>query len=76
MKCVDCKMTLMGSMPGSFYANGRCCKCNKIYETKIALKEEADKLIEEADKLIEEINKKETAEKEEKMGCFDMIDFD
>ena len=76
MQCIDCKVNVMGSVPSSYFVTGRCHKCNKIYETIMALKEEAEKLIEETDKLIEQVEKQEAAEQEEEMGRFGMMDFD
>lgn len=75
MQCVDCRVNVMGSVPSSFFATGRCLECNKKYEMKMEAIEEKKKRKEEIEKEIEEKRKEEEGPEKE-MGRFDMMDFD
>ncbi len=76
MICVDCRTNVIGSIPGHLYISGRCKKCHKLYEIRISLKEEVEKIEKEVKEKEGQVERQDAAEKEEEMGRFDMMDFD
>jgi proteasome assembly chaperone (PAC2) family protein len=76
MQCIDCRTSMIGSLPDHLYNARRCKKCFKIYAAQMELEAEANNLQEELKKAEEVIKVNKELEDEEESNRFDLIDFD